>query len=84
MALAKPLKSSKKFFSHSSGPSSADGGSTAQASTHALDLFDSGSSASDGEPTNLGPPQKRPRKSLVPKTVSKALATKDTLDQFEL
>jgi gamma-glutamyltranspeptidase len=57
----------------------------AQAPARALDLFESGSSASDGEPANLAPPRKRPRKSPVPKIVpkpSEALATKGTLEQF--
>jgi hypothetical protein len=60
LALAKPLKQSKKFVSHSSRPSSTGAGSAAQAPAHALDLFDSGSSASDAEPTDPVPPRKRP------------------------
>jgi hypothetical protein len=85
LALAKLLKPSKKFVLHSSGPSSAGGGGATPALARALNLFDSGSYASDAEPTNLVPPQKRPRKSPIPKTVlkpSKALTTKGTLEQF--
>jgi hypothetical protein len=75
LALAKLLKLSKKFVSHSSGPSCASGGSAAPALARALDLFDSGSFASDAEPTDP----------LPLKTISKpseALATKGTLEQF--
>jgi hypothetical protein len=85
LALAKLLKLSKKFVSHSSGPSCASGGSAAPALARALDLFDSGSFASDAEPTDPMPPRKCPWKSPVLKTISKpseALATKGTLEQF--
>jgi hypothetical protein len=105
LALTKPLKESKKFISHSLGPSTvektspaiikilggrtssttAGGSGTAQAPTHALDLFDSGSSASDSKMANPAPPWKRLRKSPVPKSVLKpfeAPAMKGTLEQF--
>jgi hypothetical protein len=83
--LAKPLKQSKKFVSHSSGPSSAGGSGAAQSPSRALDLFDSGSSTSDGEPANPTPPQKHPQKSPVLKKVlkpSEALAAKGTFKRF--
>jgi hypothetical protein len=105
LALAKPLKQSKKFVSHSLGLSTtkktssatvkihggkmsstfAGRSGAAQALTRALDLFDSGSSASDGETVNLVPPRKHPRKSLIPKSApkpSEAHAVKGTLEQF--
>jgi hypothetical protein len=85
LALAKPLKQSKIFVSHSLGSSSTDGRGVTQALTCVLGLFNSGSSDSDGEPTNPASPQKRPRKSPIPKIVlkpSEALATKCTLEQF--
>jgi hypothetical protein len=50
-----------------------------------LDLFDSSSSASDGEAAVLMPPRKRPQKSLVLKSVmrlSEASAAKGTLEWF--
>jgi hypothetical protein len=55
----------------------------AQAMTRALDLFDSGLSASDGEAAIPAPPQKRPRKSPVSKCVlrpSEASAVKGTFE----
>jgi hypothetical protein len=55
----------------------------AHALSHVLDLFDSGSSASDGETTNLSPPYKRPQKSPILKNVlkpSEALVAKGTLE----
>jgi hypothetical protein len=58
LSLAKQLKRSKKFASHSPGPSSAGVGHTTQAPTCALDLFDSGSSASDAKPADPAPAQK--------------------------
>jgi hypothetical protein len=79
LALAKPLKQSKKFVSHSLGPNSTDISGVTQASTCALGLFDLGSSDSDGEPTNLASPRKHPRKSPILKIIlkpSEALATK--------
>jgi hypothetical protein len=83
LMLAKPLKQSKKFISHSSWPSSAGGSGRAQALDHVLDLFDSGSSTFGGETANLAPPQKHPQKSPVLKNVPmpcEALATKGTLE----
>jgi hypothetical protein len=77
------MKQSQKFISHSSGPSSTGGSDAAQALAHALDLFNSDSSTSDGETTNPVSPWKRPRKSPVPKNVlkpSEALAAKGTLE----
>jgi hypothetical protein len=62
LALAKPLKLSEKFVSHSSGPSFTGGGIAALTPAHTLDLFDSSSSASDAEPTDPMSPRKRPRK----------------------
>jgi hypothetical protein len=85
LAFAKPLKQSKKFASHSSGPSSTGVGRMAWALAHALDRFDSGSSPSDAEPTDLVPARKCPRRSSTPKTVSEpseAFATKCSLEQF--
>jgi hypothetical protein len=73
LSLAKQLKRSKKFASHSPGPSSAGVGHTTQAPTCALDLFDSGSSASDAKPADPVPAQKCLWRSSTPKTVSKPL-----------
>jgi hypothetical protein len=39
---------------------------------HALNLFDSGSSASDGETAHLEQPQKRSRETPLPKGVPKS------------
>jgi hypothetical protein len=85
LALAEPLKQSKKFISHSSGPSSTGGSGAAQAPARALDLSDSGSSASDGETANPTPPQKCPRKSTILKDDLKPFespALKGTLEHF--
>jgi hypothetical protein len=85
LALAKLLKPSKKFVSHSSGPSSADGGSATPFLARALDLFDTGSSTSDAEPTNLVLSRKCPRKSPILKAVpkpSEAPTAKHTLEQL--
>jgi hypothetical protein len=58
LALAKPLKPSRKFISQSSdvkigggktSSTSACGGGSGRAPAHVLDLFGSGSSASNGE-----------------------------------
>jgi hypothetical protein len=64
---------------------STDGSGVAQALTHALDFFDSGSSVYDGEAAIPTLPQKRPQKSPVLKSVSrlsKAFAMKGTIEQF--
>jgi hypothetical protein len=53
-----------------SGPSSTGVGHAAQAPARALDLFDSGSSASDAEPTDSVPAWKHLRISSTLKTVS--------------
>jgi hypothetical protein len=105
LALAKPLKLSKKFVSQSLGLSSVEktssmnvkviGGKTsstftgrsgaARALTHALDLFDSGSSTSDGGATNPTPPWKHPWKSPASKSVlkpSEAPVVKGIFEQF--
>jgi hypothetical protein len=42
LALAKPLKKSKKLISHYSGHSTTGGSGAAQASARTLNLFDSG------------------------------------------
>jgi hypothetical protein len=85
LALAEPLKQSKKFISHSSGPSSIGGSGAAQAPARALDLSDSGSSASDGETANPTPPRKCPQKSTIPNDVPKPFESptvKGTLEHF--
>jgi hypothetical protein len=52
------------------------------ASTRALDLFDSGSSASDGETALPASPQKRPRKSSAPKNASEPSIAKGDFEYF--
>jgi hypothetical protein len=86
LALAKPVKPSKKFVAQSSrlnvtkktsstnvkivGKKTyftcAGGSDATQASARALDLFDSSSSASDGEAAIPAPPRKRPKNVLKP------------------
>jgi hypothetical protein len=85
MALAKRLKQSKKFASQTSGPSSIGVGHAAQALARALDLFDSGSSASDAEPTDSVPARKHLWRSSTLKTVSEpseAFAANGMMERF--
>jgi hypothetical protein len=91
LALAKPLKQSRKFSSQSSGLSiieklpprmlklaggktsstSAGGGGAGRDLSCALDLFDSGSSASNGEVLTPVPHRKHPQKSPPSKAILK-------------
>jgi hypothetical protein len=63
---------------------SVGGSGTVQASTHALNLFDSDSSASSDEtappPHTPGAANKRPRKSPPPKDILKPSATKGSFE----
>jgi hypothetical protein len=74
-----------KILGGKTSSTTAGGSGAAQTPTHALDLFDSGSSASDSKMANPAPPRKRLRKSPVPKSVLKpfeAPTAKGTLEQF--
>jgi hypothetical protein len=65
----------KKMHSASVG-----GSDTIQASTRALDLFGSGSSASHDEMTHWEPPHKRPRNFPLPKGVPKPSMSKGNFE----
>jgi hypothetical protein len=55
---------------------------TTSASAHVLDLFHSGSFASDGETAPLAPPRKHPRKSSALKDASEMSVAKGDFDFF--
>jgi hypothetical protein len=72
------IKISRKKVSSTS----AGGSDAALALAHALDLNDSGSSASDGEAALLAPPRKRPKRSPAPKNAPKSSVAKGNFKYF--
>jgi hypothetical protein len=73
-----------KITGKKTSSTSVGGSNVTQALARALDLFDSGSSASDDEAAILAPPLKRPRKSTVPKNVPKSSGPSTTKGTFEV
>jgi hypothetical protein len=86
LALAKPLKCSMKFAARSSELSATEKTSLARVNDagkkpkHALDLFGSDSSASDGDAVPFKRPQKRPRESSISKEMPKPPPTGGKFD----
>jgi hypothetical protein len=69
-----------KVVGKKASSTSAGGSGMPRSSARALDLFDSGSSTSDGKATLLELPQKCPRKPPLPKNVLKPSTAKGNFE----